>query len=87
MNFENLNFRARFEPRWFSALKKFNVPVQLYWGDSDAVSPLKIPMYLRDNVLRKEFVKYKTLKDVGHFLMLEKPDEWSKAIVSFIKAK
>ena len=60
--------------------------MQLYWGDSDAVSPLKIPMHLHNHVLQKELTVYKTLKDVGHFLMLERPDEWSKAIVSFINS-
>ena len=78
-------FRARFEPRWFAALRQFNAPIQLYWGDSDAVSPLSIPMFLRDNVLPKNSTIYQTLKDAGHFLMLENPEEWSKSIVGFIE--
>ena len=60
--------------------------MQLYWGDADAVSPLKIPLHLYNYVLPKELTIYRTLKDVGHFLMLEKPDEWSNAIVSFINS-
>ena len=80
------NFRARFEPRWFAALKQFMVPVQLYWGDSDAVSPLKIPIYLQDNVLPKDSTSYKTLKNVGHFLMLERPDKWAETVVAFIES-
>merc|ERR1719507_1499322 len=72
--------RARFEPRWFAALRKFNIPVQLCWGDSDAVSPLGIPLHIRDNVLPRTTSTYNTLKGVGHFLMLESPDEWSKMV-------
>ena len=77
-------YRARFEPRWFAALRKLDVPVLLLWGDSDAVSPLKIPMYIRDNVLPQAAVRYRTLPGVGHFLMLERPKEWSETIVDFI---
>ena len=80
------NFRARFETRWFAALRKFRVPIQLYWGDSDAVSPLRIPLYLRDNVLPKYATSYKTLQNVGHFLMLERPDKWSETVVAFINS-
>ena len=77
-------YRARFEPRWFAALRRLDVPVLLLWGDSDAVSPLKIPMYIRDNVLPQAAITYRTLSGVGHFLMLEKPKEWSETIVDFI---
>ena len=77
-------YRARFEPRWFAALRKLDVPVLLLWGDSDAVSPLKIPMYIRDNVLPQAAVTYRTLPGVGHFLMLERPKQWSDTIVDFI---
>ena len=62
------------------------VPVQLYWGDSDAVSPLRIPLYLRDNVLPNYSTSYKTLQNVGHFLMLERPDKWSETVVAFIES-
>ena len=77
-------YRARFEPRWFAALRRLDVPVLLLWGDSDAVSPLQIPMYIRDNVLPQAAVTYRTLPGAGHFLMLEKPKEWSDTIVDFI---
>ena len=79
--------RARFEPRWFAALRKFNIPVQLCWGDSDAVSPLGIPLHIRDNVLPRTTSTYNTLNGVGHFLMLESPDEWSKMVAEFIQLK
>ena len=71
----------------FVALRKLDVPVLLLWGDSDAVSPLRIPMYIRDNVLPQAAATYRTLPGVGHFLMLERPKEWSDTIVDFIHSK
>ena len=56
----------------------------MLWGDSDAVSPVEIPKFLAQNVLPYNRVKGTTLKDTGHFLMLERPRDWSKLVLDFI---
>lgn len=79
-----LKDRSRFESRWFRSLKHLDIPCMLFWADSDAVSPMEIPKYLAENVIPAEHFTGKVLKDVGHFLMLEKPKEWSEIVSGFI---
>ena len=56
----------------------------IFWGDSDAVSPLRIPKYLQPGKHPNVHVMtYKTLKGAGHFLMLESPAAWSETIGNF----
>ena len=79
-----LKDRARFESRWYRALKQIDIPVMLFWGDSDAVAPMAIPKHLATNVIPAEKLTGKFLKGTGHFLMLEKPKEWSQTLAQFI---
>ena len=79
-----LQDRARFESRWYRALKKLDIPCMILWGDSDAVAPMEIPKHLAMNVIPQDKFNGKVMKDVGHFLMLEKPQEWSKTLSNFI---
>ena len=65
-------------------MKKLEIPCLLFWGDSDAVSPLDIPKYLATNVIPKKVLTGKYLQKAGHFLMLEKPREWTQIIADFI---
>ena len=57
----------------------------LLWGDSDAVAPMDIAKYLATHVLPPKIMTGKYLKDTGHFVMLEKPEEWSIVLSDFIK--
>ena len=82
-----LKDRARFESRWYRALKQIDIPVMLFWGDSDAVAPMDIPKHLATNVIPAGKLTGKFLKDTGHFLMLEKPKEWSQTLSQFILPK
>ena len=87
INYKTISYlkdRARFESRWYRALKKINIPCMLLWGDSDAVAPMDIPKYLATNVIPSGNMVGKYLKDTGHFLMLEKPQQWSQIISEFI---
>ena len=81
-----LKDRARFESRWYRALKQIDIPVMLFWGDSDAVAPMAIPKHLATHIIPAGKLTAKLLKDVGHFLMLEKPKEWSQTLAQFIKS-
>ena len=79
--------RWRFESRWFRALRNLNIPCLVLWADSDAVAPMDIAKYLATNVLPSRIFTGKYLQNVGHFLMLEKPQEWSQIVADFILNK
>jgi len=78
-----LRDRARFEPRWLSSLSRLDIPALVFWGDSDAVAPMTIPRSL-STILPHQHLVGRTLQDTGHFLMLERPEQWAKTISQFI---
>ncbi len=45
---------------------------------------MEIPKYLARHVIPSGVLTGKYLKNVGHFLMLEKPQEWSQIVSDFI---
>ena len=48
------------------------------------MAPMEIPKYLARNVFPPNVFTGKYLKNVGHFLMLEKPQEWSQIVSDYI---
>ena len=80
-----LEDKTRHESRWLESLKRLDVPTMVFWGDSDPLAPMDIPKYLESFVIPQNVFHRKILKDVGHFLMLEKPDEWAETVTNFIK--
>lgn len=58
----------------------------LLWGDSDAVAPMDIPKTLAKNHIPAAHFTGKTMKGVGHFLMLENPKAWAETIQTFVKS-
>lgn len=48
-----------------SALSRLDVPVMLFWGDSDAVSPMDIPKALVRDHIRQDMFTGKTMKGTG----------------------
>ena len=73
--------RAHFEYRWFDALTHLNLPTNFIWGDSDAVSPVEIPLFFEKLVPN---AKIYFIEKAGHFFMLEKPKAWIKEITRVI---
>lgn len=73
-----LRDRFVFEPRWLRAVQELDVPCRILWGDSDAVAPVAIATNLHRLAPHCEL---KFMKTVGHFLMLESPQEWLKLAV------
>jgi len=78
-----LHDRARFETRWLRSLSQLYLPVQLMWGDDDAVSPMAIPASIAE-LIDPAFLTVTPIKNTGHFLMLEQPEQWARNILSFI---
>lgn len=82
-----LHDRSRFETRWLKSLEHLDVPCLLFWGDADAVSPMEIPKSLARDIIPPKVFNGKTLKDGGHFLMLERPEEYAKTILQFVESQ
>jgi len=78
-----LKDRARFEPRWLKSLSNLELPILLMWGDDDAVSPMIIPESLAE-IIDKQHLTVKTVKNTGHFISLEQPEEWARNILDFV---
>jgi pimeloyl-ACP methyl ester carboxylesterase len=90
--------RFEFEYRWDAALRSAQRPeraaggahqetvpaltIALLWGDSDAVSPLAIPLAVSREAAGCQL---SVLRGVGHFLMLEAPDRWTEEVVTFAR--
>ena len=54
----------RFEPRWLESLSKLKLPIQLLWGDSDAVSPMSIPRTLA-TFINPDYLTFTIFPDTG----------------------
>merc|ERR1719369_126079 len=78
-----LKDRARFEPRWMKSLSNLDIPIHLMWGDDDAVSPMTIPASLAE-IIDKQYLTVKTVRNTGHFISLEQPEEWATNILDFV---
>lgn len=62
---------------------KPNIPVLLVWGDRDDVFPLQEYARPLQRLLPK--AKLLTLKDAGHPAYLDKPEEFHKSLLEFLK--
>ena len=54
------------------SLSNLEVPIQLMWGDDDAVSPMIIPESLAE-IIDKQHLTVKTVKNTGgtHYFKIE----------------
>lgn len=69
--------------RWIGALKKTIIPCLILWGDRDPVAVVDMASRLHEEILNS---KLSILRDVGHYPMLEAPEQWSLEILQFLKA-
>ncbi len=64
-----------------SRLSTINVPTLVIHGDDDLVWPLDNARYLADNI---EGAELKIMEKTGHMLLIERPEEFNQAILSFL---
>ena len=76
-----LDDRARFADRWSLASSRLDVRTLVLWGDRDPVAVMAIAHRIVSRVPHSKLV---VLEGVGHYPMLEAPDEWSSALLSFL---
>ena len=72
--------REKFWHRWIGALKRLDLPCHVLWGRQDAVAVAKIAETLADEVPDAQLT---WLDDLGHYPMIEDPDRWARAVVSY----
>ncbi len=63
------------------SIKSINLPVLIICGMDDLLTPPKYSEYLNKNIKDS---KLTLIKDAGHMVMLEKPEELNKAIEAWI---
>lgn len=61
---------------------KVDVPTLLIVGEKDALTPVKYSEFLKKHIPSAEMV---VIPEAGHMVMLEKPDEFNKALKNFVE--
>lgn len=79
-----INQRFTYYNRWIGALKKTNLPTLILWAENDPVAVIEMAAVLNSYITNSEV---RTLKETGHFSMLERPNEWSAALLKFLIAQ
>lgn len=75
--------RYRFGARWTHALTAYDGPAHVLWGRRDPVAVAAIAERLATELPRAEL---QWLERLGHYPMLEAPEEWAGAVVAYLDA-
>ena len=73
-----INERYYFWHRWVGALKETEIPTKIIWAKNDPIAIPKIAEMLHQEIRDNELF---WIDNCGHFLMLEKPNEWLENIL------
>lgn len=73
-----INERYYFWDRWIGALKETKIPFIIIWAKNDPIAIPKIGELLNKDIPNS---KLYWIDNCGHFLMLEKPEEWSEYVL------
>ena len=77
-----LDERGRFQnPRWLKALSRFEAPIHICWGEDDAVAPLAVARYLKDQICPQATLTL--VPEAGHFFQLQAPTAWVASVLDF----
>lgn len=71
--------RKKYYKRWIGALENTDIPTHIVWAENDPIAILPMAHKL-DEIITKSTLT--TLLETGHFPMLERPEEWVKAILT-----
>lgn len=74
--------RTKFWHRWIGALQQTELPIEIIWPDKDPIAVAEMA-----NVIKKETKNSRLywLENLGHFPMLEDPEQWSEVVLESIK--
>jgi len=68
--------------RWIGALKETKLPSLILWAENDPVAVIDMARVLDEYIKNAQI---HTLPETGHYPMLERPEEWSRALLEFVK--
>lgn len=75
-----LDERERFRERWIAPLTRLDLPVHVLWGRRD---PVALPAVARQLASEIPDARLTWLEELGHYPMLEDPERWVEAALSF----
>ncbi len=64
-----------------SRLSEIDLPTLVISGDADKLTPVKYGQFLTDNIAGAQLV---IIKDAGHLMAVEKPEEFVQAVAGFL---
>lgn len=67
--------------RWIGGLAESRLPFHILWAENDPVA-VKEMAYKLDRIIRNS--RLTIIRDCGHYPMMEKEEEWSQHLISFI---
>ena len=74
--------RSKFWHRWIGALKETLIRLEIIWPDSDPIAVAEMANVILNETTNSEL---HWLKSVGHFPMLEAPDDWAEAVIKHLQ--
>jgi len=76
-----LHDRKKFWHRWIGGLEKTDKHIHLIWADKDPVAIYEMAKVLKQKISNNTLT---TLKNIGHYPMLEAPEEYANAVLQKI---
>lgn len=65
-----------------STLEDHHIPTLLLWGEKNEVAPITTGYYWKNQL--KELVLFKTIRHMGHYLMIEHPVYYTRLLQEFL---
>jgi pimeloyl-ACP methyl ester carboxylesterase len=78
-----LDERTRYRHRWIDPLTRLDLPTHILWGRRDPVAVAAIAERLAAEIPQARLT---WLDELGHYPMLESPEQWAEAAISFLRA-
>jgi len=74
--------RYTFYDRWIGALKQSLLPIHILWAENDPVAVIDMGSKLNSIIQNSTLT---TIKECGHYPMIEKGEEWLSHVLSYIE--
>lgn len=74
------HYNAKYTMHFKDELPKISVPVQILWGEADEWQPLSYATRLKEDIPNASL---QVIKNAGHFIMEDAPDECAQHLIKF----
>ena len=85
-----INDRSLADARWRDSIRNLQedrsmrLRILILWGTKDRVAPLAVATAFQE--LAKEQMDLTTMEGIGHFAMLEAPEQWTNYVMQHISS-